>query len=123
VLHFRVESIAVSLSWSTLMFGVLVVSPLLRVLIFLLFVDDFSRMTWLFLLKERSEVSSIIESFFNEIKNQFSSSIRILRTDNVLEYVKKDVFSFYSKNGIIHQTSCFHTSQQNGVAKRKHKHI
>jgi len=34
----------------------------------LLFVDDFSRMTWLYLLKERSEVSSIIESFFNEIK-------------------------------------------------------
>jgi len=35
---------------------------------FLLFVDDFSRMTWLYLLKERSEVSSVIELFFNEIK-------------------------------------------------------
>ena len=46
---------------------------------FLLFVDDFSRMTWLYLLKERSEVSSVIESFFNEIKNQFSTSIRVLR--------------------------------------------
>jgi len=46
---------------------------------FLLFVDNFSRMTWLYLLKERLEVSSVIESFFNEIKNQFSTSIRVLQ--------------------------------------------
>ena len=61
--------------------------------------------------------------FFNEIKNQFSTSIRVLRTDNTLVYVKKDVSSFCSKNEIIHQTSCFHTSQQNGVDERKHRHI
>jgi len=36
---------------------------------FLLFVDDFSRMTWLYLLKQRSKVSSAIEFFFTEIKN------------------------------------------------------
>ena len=55
---------------------------------FLIFVDDISRMTLLYLLKERSEVSNVIELFFNEIKNQFSTSIHVLRTDNVLEYVK-----------------------------------
>ena len=64
-------------------------------------------------------MSSVIESFFNQIKNQFSTSIRVLRTDNALEYVKKDVSIFCFKNGIIHQTSCSHTSQQNGVAERK----
>jgi len=35
---------------------------------FIIFVDDFSRMTWLYLLKERSEVSGVIELLFNEIK-------------------------------------------------------
>jgi len=44
-------------------------------------------------------------------------------SDNALEYVKKDVSSFCFKNKIIHQTSYSHTSQQNGVAKRKHRHI
>jgi len=77
----------------------------------------------LYLLKERSEVSSVIKFFFNEIKNQFSTSVRVLRTGNALEYVKKYVYIFCSKNRIIHQTSCSHTSQQNGVAKRKHRHI
>jgi len=90
---------------------------------FLLFVDDFSHMTWLYLLKERSEVSSVIELFFDEIKNQFSTSIRVLRTDNALEYVKKDVSIFCSKNEIIHQISYSHTSQQNGTVRRKHRHI
>jgi len=44
-------------------------------------------------------------------------------THNALEYVKKDVSIFTFKNGIIRQTSCSHTSQQNGVAERKHRHI
>ena len=38
---------------------------------FLLFVDDFSLITWLYLLQERSEVFSVIELFFNEIKISF----------------------------------------------------
>jgi len=33
------------------------------------------------------------------------------------------MFLFCSKNEIIHQTSYSHTSQQNGVAEHKHKHI
>ena len=88
---------------------------------FLFFVDDFSRMTWLYLLKERSEVSSVIKLLFK--KNQFSTSIRVLRTDNALEYIKKDVSYFCFKNEITHQTSCSHTSQLNRVIERKYKHI
>jgi len=68
-------------------------------------------MTWLHLLKEMSEVFSVIKLFFHKIKNQFSTSIRVLRTDNAFEYVKNDVFAFCSENEIIHQTSYSHTSQ------------
>ena len=45
---------------------------------FLSFVDDFSRVTWLYLLKERSKVPIVIQSFFNtwpldqlDVKNAF----------------------------------------------------
>ena len=69
-------------------------------------------MIWLYLLKERSEVSGVIKLF----SVQFFTSIRVLRTDNALEYMKNDVSLLCFKNGIIHQISCSHTFQQNGIA-------
>ena len=86
------------------------------------FVDDFSRMTWLSLLKERLEVSNVIELFFNEIKNQFSTSIRVLQADSTLEYVKNDMSIFCSENEIIHHTFRSHTSQWNEIVECKHRH-
>ena len=80
-------------------------------------------MTWLYLLKEWSEVSNVTELFFNEIKHQFSTFIRVFQTDNVFEYVKNDVSFFCTKNENIHQTFCSHTFQQNGYAERKHMYI
>jgi len=93
------------------MFGVLIVSSVKGFRYFLIFVDDFSRITWLYLLKKRSEVFVVGELFFNEIKNQIFTSIRVLRTDNALKYVKNDVSLCYSKNVIIYLASCSHTSQ------------
>ena len=83
---FRIGSIitiVLRLSLFILILGVLAVCLQLKVLgIFFFFVDDFSRTTWLYLLKGMSKVSGVIETFFNEIKNQFFTSIRVLRTDN-----------------------------------------
>ena len=45
---------------------------------FVTFIDDFSRCTWLFLMKNRAKLFFIFQTFFNEIKNQFGVSIRIL---------------------------------------------
>jgi len=47
----------------------------------------------------------------------------MLRTDNALECIKNDVSFFCSKNEIIHQTFCSHTSQQNSVVECKQRHI
>ena len=90
---------------------------------FIIFVDDYSRMTWLFLMKERSELPRIFSKFYNEIFAQFNKHIKILRSDNALEYTQPVVDSFCADRGIIHQTSCPRTSQQNGVAERKYRHL
>ena len=65
----------------------------------------------------------MFQIFHNRIKTQFSQKIRILRSDNAKEYISSSFTSYLSHKGIIHQTLCAHTPQQNGVAKRKNRHL
>jgi len=91
---------------------------------FVTFIDDYSRCTWLFLMKNHSELFSIFQSFFfNEIENQFGVSIQILRSDNAREYLSQSFTTFMKSHDILHQTSCAYTTQQNGVAERKNRHL
>jgi len=46
--------------------------------------------------------------------------LKNIRSDNDPEF-KLD--QFYSQHGILHQTSCRETTQQNGRVERKHQHI
>ena len=76
-----------------------------------------------FLMKELSELFSIFKSFFAKIQNQFGVSIRTFRSDNALEYLSSQFQEFMTHQGIIHQTTCPYTPQQNGVAERKNRHL
>ena len=53
------------------------------------------------------------------VKNQFHATIKVLRINNRTEYFKTLLRDFLATNGIIHQSSCIDTPQQNGVAERK----
>ncbi|XP_024004995.1 uncharacterized protein LOC112082126 [Eutrema salsugineum] len=52
-----------------------------------------------------------------------STSTNNLRTDNGGEYISNEFKAFTVKLGIVHQTSCPYTPQQNGVAERKNRHL
>ncbi|GJU06904.1 ribonuclease H-like domain-containing protein, partial [Tanacetum coccineum] len=49
--------------------------------------------------------------------------IKVFRSDNGTEFVNQSVSKLCSDKGIIHQTSCVYTPQQNGIAERKHRHL
>ena len=74
-------------------------------------------------MKTRAELFSIFQKFYVEILTQFNISIRVLRSDNAREYFSAPFISFMSQHGILHQSSCAHTPQQNGVAERKNRHL
>src|SRR5262249_45436670 len=57
------------------------------------------------------------------ICSQFDAQIKILRTDNSIEYINKLFHTYLDFNGIVHQTSCVHTSVQNSVSERKNTHL
>ncbi|CAM8921688.1 unnamed protein product [Rhodiola kirilowii] len=90
---------------------------------FVTFVDDFSRMTWIYFMKNRSELLQHFSSFCAEIRTQFGVPVKILRSDNAKEYLSAPFHEFMQKHGIIHQTSCVDTPSQNGVAERKNRHL
>ena len=89
---------------------------------FVTFVDDYSRNTWLYLMKNRYELFSHFRAFYAEIHTQFHVYVQSLRSDNAKEYVFEQFQSFMLQNGILHQTSCVDTPQ-NGVAERKNRHL
>jgi len=74
-------------------------------------------------MKNRSDLFSIFQIFYNEIKNQFEVSICILHSDNGREYLSHSFKKFMTSHGILHQTSCAYTPQQNEVAERKNKYL
>jgi hypothetical protein len=90
---------------------------------FVSFIDDCTRVSWVYLLKEKSEVISIFQSFHQMILTQFNTRVQVLRSDNGGEYFKKELSAYFHAYGIIHQTSCVDTPQQNGVAERKNRHL
>jgi len=58
---------------------------------FVTFIDEFSRCTWIYLMKDRSELLQIFKSFLNEIRNQFGKIIKIFRSDNAKEYFSSEL--------------------------------
>ena len=76
---------------------------------FVIFVDDYSRVTYLYLMKERSELYFIFKSFYMEIKTQFNALLRIFRFDNAREYFHTSLSQFFDDHDIIHQSSCPYT--------------
>jgi len=93
-------------------------------IIFLTIVDDFSRGTWTFLLKTKSNAFPILKDFLAMVEIQFHSPVKKIRSDNALELGKgSQEATFLSSAGIIHERSCVATPQQNGVVERKHRHL
>ena len=90
---------------------------------FLTIVDDFSRVTWLFLLSHKSVVCVSIRMFLQYVQTQFGKKVKVLRTDNGTEFVNSGCHKLFTELGILHQRSCPYTPQKNGVAERKHRHL
>ncbi|KAL4377039.1 hypothetical protein GQ457_02G041930 [Hibiscus cannabinus] len=87
---------------------------------FLTLVDDYTRTTWTYLMKHKSDATQIVPAFVNMVKKQFGFDVRVFRSDNAPELKFADLFSSL---GILHQFSCVETPQQNSVVERKHQHL
>ena len=76
---------------------------------FIYFIDDHSRVSWVYLLRDKSEVPQIFENFYAMIHTQYDTNIQIIRTDNGTKYFNSILGNFLLKKGILHQSSCVQT--------------
>ncbi|KAM1031938.1 hypothetical protein ACFX2I_035575 [Malus domestica] len=89
----------------------------------LILVDDFSRFTWVYFIKQKSEVLSKFQEFKETVEGVLGLKIKCLRIDNGGEFTSESFFKFCQQFGIRRQLSCAETPQQNGVAERKIRHL
>jgi hypothetical protein len=80
-------------------------------------------MTWLYLMKNKSEVFSHFLTLTNLVETHYNKRIKILRTDNGTEFINYFFSNFTNSKGIIHQISCVYTPQKNDISKRKNRHL
>ncbi|RVW26000.1 Retrovirus-related Pol polyprotein from transposon TNT 1-94 [Vitis vinifera] len=57
------------------------------------------------------------------IETQYNAKVWVMRSDNGGEYQSSDLQKYLEGHGIIHQTTCSNTPQQNGVAEWKNRHL
>lgn len=98
------------------------ISLLMDLDILVLFIDDCTKFTSIFPMKNKSKVFHYYQYLCALIQNQISTSMRILRSNEDGEYLSSKFKDFLSLKGIIQQVSCPYTPEQNGVSERKNRH-
>ena len=73
---------------------------------FIIFVDDCTRMTWLYTMTHKSEVGKIFQQFYHMVENQHSLPFKVLRSDNGGEYLSTELSKFFQEHDILHETTC-----------------
>ena len=71
-------------------------------------------------MKTKAETRGLLQNFLIYVHTQFNTKIQTIRTDNGQEF---NMPIFYQDHGIIHQTTCVETPEQNGRVERKHQHL
>ena len=88
---------------------------------FVTFTDDFSRYGYVYLLSHKDEVFETFKIFQNEVENQLTKTIKVLRSDRGGEYLS-DAFQDHLRScGIISQLTPPGTPQHNGVSERRNR--
>ncbi|GBP29747.1 Retrovirus-related Pol polyprotein from transposon TNT 1-94 [Eumeta japonica] len=90
---------------------------------YILFVDDHSKMAFIYFMKAKSEAFKYFKEFQSMVENQKNRKIKVFRTDNGGEYCNKDFDRYLKQQGIIHQRTNPYTPEQNGVCERMNRSL
>ncbi|KAJ9547010.1 LOW QUALITY PROTEIN: hypothetical protein OSB04_019553 [Centaurea solstitialis] len=87
----------------------------------LVIVDEYSRYTWVFFLRAKSETSQLIIAFILRMEKYNQITVRSIRSDHGTEFKNSVLDEFLVSKGISQNFSSVRTPQQNGVAERRNR--
>ncbi|KAL0424733.1 UNVERIFIED_CONTAM: Retrovirus-related Pol polyprotein from transposon TNT 1-94 [Sesamum radiatum] len=88
---------------------------------FLSIIDNFSRKVFVFLMKHKSDVFEKFRKWKILVENQTGKKLKVLRTDNGLEFCNQSFSNLCDECGIKRHKTNPYTPQQNGVAERMNR--
>ena len=62
---------------------------------FVSLIDDYTRVTWIFLLKQKYDVSIVIPNFHSMVQNQFGVKIKNFKIDNARDYFNQILSPYF----------------------------
>jgi transposase InsO family protein len=84
---------------------------------FVIFIDDFSRKVWVYVLKRKVDVFNTFKQFRVMVEKRTGRTIKCLRMDNGGEFTSLEFEKYCKEVGIIRHKTTVYTPQQNGVAE------
>lgn len=85
---------------------------------FMLLVDDFSHMMWVYMIKRKDEALCVFKKFKVLVEKELGKSIKTFRTDLGGEFCSKEFEEFCENAGIQRHYTAPYSPQQNGIVER-----
>jgi len=84
---------------------------------YLLFIDDYSRYTMVYVLHQKSETFAQFWEYKALVENYHDNKIKALRSDNGGEYTSAQFAKFLRDSGISHEKRAPYSPEQNRVSE------
>ena len=68
---------------------------------FIMFIDDLSRYSYVYLLRHKSESFEVFKRYHNEVEKQTGKNIKIFRSDQGGGYLSSEFLTYLGENGIL----------------------
>ncbi|KAM2382903.1 hypothetical protein FF1_040470 [Malus domestica] len=88
---------------------------------FITFIDDYSRMCWVYFFRNKSEAFHVYKKFKVMVELQCGFPMKKLRIDMGGKFISNEFGTFCENLGIERQLTVAYSPQQNGVAEKKNR--
>lgn len=87
---------------------------------FLTYIHCYSRVAWVYLLHNKTDVLTSLNSKHKMVQSQFEMKMKIFRSDNGKKYFDKNFQRYLDESGIVGQTPSVKTLKERNNREKEH---